>query len=313
MNPCTDDTCDPTSGCHYAHKPDGPLPPNLQVEGDCSQKECVGGVTMNMADEDLIENDCKSPGCIDGIPGGIFLETNFFDDPEASGCCDAFCAGRTPVLLAKNEECPSDAVCIDCRCVAVAINWELLFKLKNKQNEIDIQDICPPSPPRPCPVFFRSGILGSPTIFPLAVTEATTLARIPQGTYDILFIPVAESRLAPTLSVVSLTGIPSSTVIIEFDFKDGFIIRGQLVDTIGQIISGVVLHPINQVNGLGPYDAFSLPMSDSDGSFAFTLEAGSYEVTVIPPQVSNLKSKTITVSGVAGDSLDLGQITLVPR
>jgi hypothetical protein len=77
MNPCTADTCDPTSQMCVHQPVDGmPTPPLPQVQGDCHTVLCVGGERMNEVDDTDVPdatNPCVQHICTDGVPSTPFL------------------------------------------------------------------------------------------------------------------------------------------------------------------------------------------------------------------------------------------------
>ncbi len=108
-NPCTDDLCDPASGCDH--------PPNSAACDDddacttddlCVDGLCIGGAALDCADG----NDCTTDSC-DPILGCMHIpHSNACDDGDLctvqDSCSDGVCTG-SPLDCNDNDPCTDDS------------------------------------------------------------------------------------------------------------------------------------------------------------------------------------------------------------
>ncbi len=111
-NPCTDDSCDPQSGCVHANNI---LPCDdadaCTLSDTCAEGECVGGPALDCDDENLCTND----DC-DGDSGCVYqFNTTPCNDDDPCTVTDA-CAGGACVG-AGDLDCDDEVVCTADSCV----------------------------------------------------------------------------------------------------------------------------------------------------------------------------------------------------
>ncbi len=106
-NPCTEDSCNASTGrCNFAILDGLPTPFYVPVVGDCSQQICINGVSTAIADNFDIPDDnnfCTRDTCENGMPTFTPTNANAACLPDGSGICDAM--GNCLECMSPNQ-CP---------------------------------------------------------------------------------------------------------------------------------------------------------------------------------------------------------------
>ncbi|HRI65841.1 MAG TPA: hypothetical protein PK156_16455 [Polyangium sp.] len=106
-NPCTEDSCNASTGrCNFATLDGLPTPFYMPVVGDCSQQICINGVSTAIADNFDIPDDnnfCTRDTCENGMPTFTPTNANSACLSDGSGICDAL--GNCLECMSPNQ-CP---------------------------------------------------------------------------------------------------------------------------------------------------------------------------------------------------------------
>lgn len=113
MNPCTQDTCNASTGkCSFSNLDGLPTPGVMEMVGDCKQHICVNGVDTSFDDNADLPNDdntCTKDACVNGMPVNTVI--------SASGPC---IASGTPGVCNATGACIQCNVAEDCPAIVPA-------------------------------------------------------------------------------------------------------------------------------------------------------------------------------------------------
>ncbi len=161
-NPCTDDSCDPTGGCHHANNTSACDDSSACTSGDlCSDGSCQPGTPITCDDGDGCTNDTCDPGA-----GCVFTQISGCQCDSDSDCSDSnvctgaetcsgmLCVAGTPPDCDDGNPCTDDSCVPASGCASVAVPGcvSCSFDSDCAAGETCIANICqgsdlPPDPP----------------------------------------------------------------------------------------------------------------------------------------------------------------------
>jgi len=192
QNVCTDDSCDPATGCVHVNNTDPCDDGNACTTDDmCSDGTCVGGPPLDCDDQNVCTDDSCDPasGCVymnnadpcddgdacttaDTCSGGVCVGGPPLDCDDQNVCTDDSCDPASGCVYVNNTDpcddgdpCTINDICTDGQCVG-------MLDPENSDNDCapDACDVCPGrpdcrfDPERSCPdAAFHVAVLQEPS------------------------------------------------------------------------------------------------------------------------------------------------------
>jgi hypothetical protein len=127
---------------------------------------------------------------------------------------------------------------------------------------------------------------------------------VPNGTYDIAFIPPAAARLAD--KKIFHVVVPGNTNLGDIVLDAAFLVTGHVVDSLGNALFDVDQDVDDSFTGVRqPTHA---DHTTAAGDFSFLMSAGSRDILVLPPKTTRAVARVLVGVVIAGDT-NLGTIT----